>query len=385
MQHTRLNGGTGGHDFIGVDALVRFLAEELGHFLDHAGHPGHAADQHDFVDVRDGDAGVFQGGLARLDRPFDQVVAQAFQLGAGQLHHQVQRLARVAVHADEGLVDLGLGRGREFDLGLFGRLFQALQGHFIQGQVNAMLFLELIREVVHEPHVKVFATQERVAVGGFHLEQAVVNFQNRDVERAAAKVVDRDGFGFFLVQPVSQSRSGRFVDDAQDFEARDFAGVFGGLALGVVEIGRDGDDGLRHGFAQIRLSGFLHLLQDDRGDLAGREFLAPGFDPSVAVAAVDHLVGQVFQVFGQHRIIGSAADQTLDGKDGVGGVGHGLALGGLADQTFVFGEGHDGRRGARAFGVFDDSGLATIHDGDAGVGGSQVNADDLGHVRATFS
>ena len=40
----------------------------------------------------------------------------------------------------------------------------------------------------------------------------------------------------------------------------------------------------------------------------------------------------------------------------------------------------DRGRSARAFGVFNDLGLAVFHDGHARVSRSQVNADDLSHV-----
>ena len=36
-------------------------------------------------------------------------------------------------------------------------------------------------------------------------------------------------------------------------------GVFGGLTLGVVEVGRDGDDGVGDLLAEVSFSGFLHL------------------------------------------------------------------------------------------------------------------------------
>jgi hypothetical protein len=53
---------------------------------------------------------------------------------------------------------------------------------------------------------------------------------------------------------------------------------------------------------------------------------------------------------------------------------------GAAQDFAVFGVADDGRRGACAFGVFDNLRLAAFHDGDAGVGGAEVNTNDLAHV-----
>jgi len=76
-----------------------------------------------------------------------------------------------------------------------------------------------------------------------------------------------------------------------------------------------------------------------------------------------------------------AADEALRGEDRVLRVGDGLALGGLTDEDVaVLGEGDDGGRGARAFRVGDDDGLACFQDGHAGVGGAEVDADDFTHV-----
>jgi hypothetical protein len=185
---------------------------------------------------------------------------------------------------------------RQLDLGLFGRFLETLQRHLVLGQVDAVLLFELVGEVVHDPHVEVFTAEERVPVGGFHLEQAVVDFEDGDVEGAAAKVIDRDRARFLLVEAIGERGCRRLVDDAQHFEAGDLAGVLGGLALGVVEIGGHGDDGLRHVLAEIAFGGFLHLCQDEGGDLRGAVFLALHLDPGVAIAAVDDLVGHVLLV-----------------------------------------------------------------------------------------
>ena len=88
-----------------------------------------------------------------------------------------------------------------------------------------------------------------------------------DVERAAAEVEDDDLLVLLLVQSVGQRGGGRLVDDPGDLQPGDLAGVLGGLALGVVEIGRDGDHGLVHFVAQIGFGRFLELPQGE-----GRDF-----------------------------------------------------------------------------------------------------------------
>ena len=213
------------------------------------------------------EAGVLERHAARLDGLLDEVVDQRLELGAGELHREMLRTG--GIRRDERQVDLGLGGGRQLDLGLLGGFLEPLQRELVAAQVDALLLLELVGQIVDEPHVEVFAAQERVAVRGLHLEHAVADLEHRHVERAAAEVVDRDRAGLLLVEAVGERGRGRLVDDAQHFEAGDLAGVLGGLALGVVEVGRDRDDGLLDLAAQIGFRGLLHLLQDEGGDLRG--------------------------------------------------------------------------------------------------------------------
>ena len=132
--------------------------------------------------------------------------------------------------------------------------------------------------------------------------------------------------------------------------------------------------------AEIGLGGLLHLLQDEGGDLRGRIFLAVGLDPGVAVRRLDDLVGDELLVLLDHRVVVAAADQALDREEGVLRIGHRLALGRLADQPLaVVGEGDDRGRGARALRILDDLGVLAVHDGDAGIGRAEVDADDFGH------
>ena len=75
-----------------------------------------------------------------------------------------------------------------------------------------------------------------VAVGGLHLDDALADFEDRDIEGAAAEVVDGDVLVLLLVEAVGERCRRRLVDDALDVQTGDAAGVLGGLALRVIEV-----------------------------------------------------------------------------------------------------------------------------------------------------
>ncbi len=202
LQHARLNGGTDGHHFVRVHALVGLLAEELLYDFDDLGHARHAAHQNNFLDLACGDARILQGLAAGLNGLLDEIIHKGLELGARQLQGEMLRTR--GIRRDEGQVDFGLGRGRQFDLGLFSRFAQALEGQLVLAQIDGLLFLEFIGEVIDDAHVEVFTAEEGVAVGGLHFEDAVTDFENRDVEGAAAQVVNRDEAGFRLVEAIGQ-------------------------------------------------------------------------------------------------------------------------------------------------------------------------------------
>ena len=375
-EDTTLDGGTGGDGFVGVDTAEGFLAEEVLDGLDDLGHAGHATDHDDLVDVLVLDSGVLHALLAGGDGALDEVVNEAFELGAGEHHLDV--LGTVLVGGDEGEVDLGLHGGGELALGLLGGFADTLHGHAVVAELDAGGLLELVHDVGGEGLVEVLTTEVGVTVGGLDLEDAGGDLKDGDIEGTTTKIVDGDGAVLGLLETVGEGGGGGLVDDAVDGEAGDLAGVLGGLALGVVEVGGDGDDGVLDLLVEVGLGGLLHLLEDEGTDLRGGELLTVGvLNPGVAVGVADDLEGHGLDVLLGGGVVEAAADEALDGVEGGGGVGDGLALGGVADELFFTLEGDDGGGGAEAFGVFDDTGLVTFHDGNAGVGGTEINTDDI--------
>lgn len=214
---------------------------------------------------------------------------------------------------------------------------------------------ELLHQVVDDALVPVVTTEVVVTVGGLDLDDAVADLEQRHVEGAATEVEDENGL-VVLVQAVGQGGGGRLVDDAQDVQTRDLTGFLRRLTLGVVEVGRDGDDRVRDLLTQVGLGVALQLLQDEGAHLLRVEVLAIQVDLPVS------------------------AHVALDGADGAVHVRDRLALGHLADEDLaVLGEGDDGRRGPGALGVGDDGGLAAFQNADDGVSGAQVDADRTCH------
>ena len=299
-----------------------------------------------------------------------------FELRAGHGHVQVLRTR--LIRRDERQIDVRrCGRG-ELDLRFLRRLFQTLQSHLVLGQIDALIFAELVDDPVDQALIDVVAAEMRVAVGRLDLDYALADLQDRDVERAAAEIVDGDRLILLLVQTIGQRRGGRLVDQSLNFQAGNLACIFCRLALRVIEIRRHGNDCPLHLLAEIVFSGLFQFLQNHRGDFGGRIELPRHLDAHIAVRGLDHLVRHHLHLFGNFLVL--AAHEPLDGEDGIFRIGHGLPLRHLPDKTLTaLGERHDGGCQPASFGVDDDLRLVPFHHCDDGIGRAEVNADYLSH------
>ena len=78
--------------------------------------------------------------------------------------------------------------------------------------------LEVVQDVADHRVVEVDPAEEHVAAGRLDLEDAVADLDDRDVERAAAEVVDEDALVELLADAVGERRRGRLVDDPDHVE-----------------------------------------------------------------------------------------------------------------------------------------------------------------------
>ena len=128
-------------------------------------------------------------------------------------------------------------------------------------EIGAARLGDLGDEEVGQRAVEIIAAQSGVSMGGQDLKDAVVELENGKVEGAATQVVHRDlGVFLELVETVGERRRRRLIDDALDLESGQFSGAQGGVSLGVIEIGRNGDDRTIYGLSQRRFRIAFELL-----------------------------------------------------------------------------------------------------------------------------
>jgi len=90
----------------------------------------------------------------------------------------------------------------------------------------------------------------RVACRRLYAEDAVGDLQDRNIERAAAKIVYGNALAFRFFEAVCQRCSSRLVDDAANIEAGDLACGNRRRTLGIVEVRGHRHNRFGHVFAE---------------------------------------------------------------------------------------------------------------------------------------
>ncbi len=249
----------------------------------------------------------------------------------------------------------------EGPLGLFDLPLEFTHGPEVRGNVCAGLLLVRLDEIVDDTVVEIFTTEMSVTGSSQHLEDTVVDGEKGDIESSTTEIVDDDlGFATLLVETVGDGGSGRLVDDTEDLETSNGAGVLGSLTLSVVKVykisdmanknemlltGRNSDHGVGDLFTKVGLGSLLHFGQDHGGNLFGCKVaglaLVLDRDGGFAVLLLD-LKGPVLHVALDILVVHLAPNETLGVKDRVTRVGVEGVLGRVTDKAFVIGEGDPG-------------------------------------------
>ena len=213
-------------------------------------------------------------------------------------------------------VHLSLLCGRQFNFGFFSCVFQALQSQHILLQVDAAFFLEFFYQEFNYAHVKIFAAEEGVAVGGQHFKLVfTVNFSdvdNGNIESAAAQVIYRDfAVAFLLIHTKCQRSCSRFINDALYFQAGNAASVLGGLALTIVEVGRHCDDSFSDRLTEIILGGLFHFHEYLCGDFRNGNVFVTNLNPCITVLGLNDGIWHHAHVLLHHWLFKTAPDQPL--------------------------------------------------------------------------
>ena len=161
---------------------------------------------------------------------------------------------------NKGKVDAGDDLSGKLYFCFFCGLFEALHGDDIRGQVHACFALKVFEHPLYNTVVKVLTAQVGVAVGGAHFENALVQFENRNIESTTAEIEYRNTLVALVVQSIGQCSRGRLVDNSENFQTGNATCVLCCLALGVIEIGGHRDNGFVDGFSEIGLSGRFHFF-----------------------------------------------------------------------------------------------------------------------------
>ncbi|MNN16386.1 NAD-specific glutamate dehydrogenase [compost metagenome] len=219
---------------VGIDMAQRQAAEHAGHQAADHRHARGAAHQHDVVQCIRLESCVADGAFDRH--------AHALQQGLAELCIPGFLDRPLQVTAGKGDIETDPASGAEFTLDLFKavdelRVLQAVQRRRIQAHI--------LLEGQHQHLQEILAAQKVVSRAGVHFDDAVEQFQDRNVEGAAAQVQHEDASFFVaLLQAIGQRCSRGLVDQSFDADAGQFSRCTRGFALCIGEIGRNADDGL---------------------------------------------------------------------------------------------------------------------------------------------
>ena len=179
--------------------------------------------------------GLLEHLLGRVERALQQVGGHVLELLAADRHRQALSFVAAMI--------VVCSASEQRDLGLVAVVPQSsATWRATAADVEVVPRLEFVGHVVQDAVVPIDAAQLHVAVGGQHLKMGRRVADHGDVERAAPQVVHQGlartlegllrGPQLATMPGIGQRGGGRLVDDVDDVQAGDLAGVLRSLCAG---------------------------------------------------------------------------------------------------------------------------------------------------------
>lgn len=259
FQHSGLNRCAEGHGLIGVDGCVGWTLKDIGCQLLDPGHAGLAADKDDVVEFIRAQVGVGKCSPAEVGdfgKNACGLLLQPKAIKFGGPTFFLPEKWKIGGYL------LALTQSNLEGFGLFMKV-----GPAVFRSLGAKFYTGALCEFLRQGKIEIVAAEVGVAAGGEHSEDVSTLLEDSKVKGAAAQVKDGVATSAVGRQTVGQGGGGRFVENTLDGEAGEFAGPFGGLALSVVEIGGNGDDGAVDGRTEIGFGTDFEHLKDGGSDI----------------------------------------------------------------------------------------------------------------------
>ena len=189
-------------------------------------------------------------------------------MGAGQFFLEMV-IRTVAEMVQIGDRDQGFLIKRQFDLGFFGDLNDPLHDILAVPQIDRAFPFHFMENPVADLGIEIAAPQKSVSQSGNDFVDVAIDFNDGNVEGAAAQIVNGIQSIFFDPLPVGDQGRRRFIDNAHDIQPGNFSGHFGGLPLGIIKKSGDRDHGVADGFSQIIFSDVFQVGEEHAGNLFG--------------------------------------------------------------------------------------------------------------------
>ncbi len=322
-----------GNDQIGVDFAPRCRSEELSNHVLHDRHASGTADQHDVFEVSRSKASFFRNIEAEVKALGDHRPRQSLEFVAR--HRKFECAERSSVERNK-LLQLARAFGRVGQ-----RTLQPLRSRantFKRLRILAWVVLvRVLAGIAHslgQEEVDVISAEEGVPARRKNFEDIVFEFEQREVECAAAQIVDRDTLCFLFPVTVRERSGGWFVDDPCDVEPGDSPRGLGRASLELVEVRWNGDDGSSYRLPDTLFRGPANIAEYKSADLCQRVGLAMCFGDDATVRTLDQLERESLLCSAHLGAAVRSPDEPLHAVNRIWGIDETSVSGVLSDQNF---------------------------------------------------